>query len=127
MWLKMNIDSCECPLTEAIVQERKVRIVVMETNHDIPPPIIFCLNYSPDTRFCVKPHAYYGCSLQYQVNMLDRYGYQLIAKKAFKKLKIIHRICQFFQSLIGYSICGFLFIIVPFSVVYLAQLKIFVP
>ena len=45
-WLKMNIDSCDCPLTEAIVQARRVRLVVMETNHNIPPPIIWGLNYS---------------------------------------------------------------------------------
>jgi len=78
-WLKMNIDSCDCPLTEAIVKSRKVRMVVMETNHNIPPPLSWGLNYSPDTRFCVRPHAYYGCSLQYQVNMLKYHGYQLLS------------------------------------------------
>jgi len=78
-WLKMNIDSCDCPLTEAIVKARKVQMIVMETNHNIPPPLSWGLNYSPDTRFCVRPHAYYGCSLQYQVNMLKYYDYQLLS------------------------------------------------
>ena len=78
-WLKMNIDSCDCPLTEAIVQARRVKLVVMETNHNIPPPIIWGLNYSPDTRFCVRPHAYYGCSLMYQVELLKQYGYSLLS------------------------------------------------
>jgi hypothetical protein len=46
-FLKLDIDSIDCPVLDAILTVHRPRYIHMETNYEIPPPIVFSLEYSP--------------------------------------------------------------------------------
>jgi hypothetical protein len=46
-FLKLDIDSIDCPVLDTILTTYRPRYIHMETNYEIPPPVIFSLEYSP--------------------------------------------------------------------------------
>merc|ERR1711924_54652 len=83
--LKVDIDSWDCDVARAALLRLspKPRVVWIEINWSIPPPIRFARLYHPDwaQRVAALPRFpwTHGCSLSYAVDILKRFGYQLAA------------------------------------------------
>lgn len=83
--LKVDIDSYDCPVLEMILPEVKAKIVLVEANPSIPPPYQWAMLHSPELwTFFNSFHSpeevpIRGCSLAYEVQLLRRYGYDLVA------------------------------------------------
>jgi hypothetical protein len=82
-FLKVDIDSADCPVVDAILAEFRPRYVHMETNYEVPPPIVFALEYSPAlTRdWFWKSQTFkgfYGCSMARVAEIARARGYVLV-------------------------------------------------
>jgi hypothetical protein len=84
-FLKVDIDSIDCPVLEAILEHYQPKYIHMESNYDIPPPLVFSIEYSPaltENWFWKTLPAdfkgFYGCSLSRIVQIARRFGYDLI-------------------------------------------------
>lgn len=83
--MKVDIDSFDCPVLETLLPEVRARIVLVEANPSVPPPYQWAMLYHPElwhffANFS-KPEEVpiRGCSLSYEVQLLRRFGYDLIA------------------------------------------------
>lgn len=82
-FLKVDIDSADCPVVDAILAEFRPRYVHMETNYEVPPPVVFALEYSPAlTRdWFWKSQTFkgfYGCSIARVAEIARVRGYVLV-------------------------------------------------
>eukprot|EP00438_Fugacium_kawagutii_P009354 Skav212072 [mRNA] locus=scaffold867:54998:63119:+ [translate_table: standard] len=83
--LKVDIDSYDCPVLEMILPEVQAKIVLVEANPSIPPPYQWAMLHSAQLwAFFNSFHSpeevpIRGCSLAYEVQLLRRYGYDLVA------------------------------------------------
>lgn len=94
--LKVDIDSYDCALVETFLKgtyskgakavlKLRPKIIVMEVNDAIPPPLQMALLYNPATantsledRACGGNIPLAGCSLSYQVHHLAHFGFKLV-------------------------------------------------
>ncbi|CAJ1365808.1 unnamed protein product [Effrenium voratum] len=83
--LKIDIDSYDCPVLERIAPKVRATMIMVETNPSIPPPYQWAMLYDPDLwnffesfRNPVEVPVR-GCSLAYEIQVLRRYGYDLLA------------------------------------------------
>jgi len=110
--IKMDIDSFDCDLLEAFVQHRQFKLIHTEINFEIPVPMMFARKWSPGINFCMRPFGFYGCSLSYQVHMLEKYGYIMLQlwdfdatfihksiAHVFVKHRYIDYVTQFYSTL----------------------------
>ncbi|KAL0482116.1 phytochrome B [Acrasis kona] len=76
---KVDIDSYECTILEAMLSSGKYRPKVIFSEHAefVPPPLRFSISYYEyTTQF--KNDNFCGCSLQMHVDLLLQYGYRLV-------------------------------------------------
>ncbi len=83
--LKLDIDSVDCPVLDAILGAGyRPRYIHMEANFDIPPPIVFAVEPSPELSrewfWQIKTpfKGFYGCSLSRIEELARQYGYSLV-------------------------------------------------
>ncbi|CAK9030951.1 unnamed protein product [Durusdinium trenchii] len=82
--LKIDIDSYDCPVLERILPKVRATMVVVEANPSIPPPYQWAMLYDPNLwNFFNSFHSpeevpIRGCSLAYEVQLLNRYNYDLV-------------------------------------------------
>eukprot|EP00927_Polykrikos_kofoidii_P038697 TRINITY_DN33108_c0_g1_i1.p1 TRINITY_DN33108_c0_g1~~TRINITY_DN33108_c0_g1_i1.p1 ORF type:complete len:622 (-),score=119.05 TRINITY_DN33108_c0_g1_i1:8-1873(-) len=95
--VKIDVDSFDCDLAEALLQEPwlSVRVLVLEVNSAVPPPVGFAARYRPGAAFVdldmgfIEPGAdrtpratsgapVYGCSLSHQVRAFGEHGFDLV-------------------------------------------------
>ncbi|CAJ1353666.1 unnamed protein product [Effrenium voratum] len=83
--LKVDIDSYDCPVLEMILPQVNAKIVLVEANPSIPPPYQWSMLHHPELwSFFNSFHSpeevpIRGCSLAYEVQLLRRHGYDLVA------------------------------------------------
>eukprot|EP00439_Symbiodinium_sp_Y106_P058947 s1357_g8.t1 len=83
--MKVDIDSFDCPVLETLLPEVRARIILVEANPSIPPPYQWSMLYHPElwhffANFSQPEEVpIRGCSLSYEVQLLRRFGYDLIA------------------------------------------------
>lgn len=83
--LKVDIDSYDCPVLEALLGRLNARIILMEVNPSIPPPYQWAMLHHPElwTFFNNFPQPeevpIRGCSLSYAIDLLRRFGYDFVA------------------------------------------------
>lgn len=83
--LKVDIDSYDCPVLEVLLEAVKARIILVETNPSIPPPYQWAMLHHPELwDFFNGFHSpeevpIRGCSLSYEVDLLQRFGYDFVA------------------------------------------------
>lgn len=68
--LKIDIDVNDCDVAEAVLHERRVRLLVLEVN-PMPPPVRFA-QHAMGVGMHIRP--LHGCSLSYMVEVFGRYG-----------------------------------------------------
>lgn len=73
--LKVDIDTYDCDVANAILElVGGSLIVIMEVN-PLPPPIMFARHFAKGVQESNEvPHPLHGCSLAYQVRLLERHG-----------------------------------------------------
>eukprot|EP00931_Biecheleriopsis_adriatica_P051338 TRINITY_DN29764_c0_g1_i1.p1 TRINITY_DN29764_c0_g1~~TRINITY_DN29764_c0_g1_i1.p1 ORF type:complete len:445 (+),score=49.65 TRINITY_DN29764_c0_g1_i1:63-1397(+) len=82
--VKVDIDSYDCTLIQHVLSHVSAKVVVMEVDHAIPPPIkcvrLHGIPYIPGPRgqFLINGGDYRGCSLSYAVSLLASLGYLLL-------------------------------------------------
>jgi hypothetical protein len=77
--LKLDFDGWECDVLEAFLQYGfRPRIVIIELNPALPPPLRFSMHYDPQYQYTEGAPLFYGCSIQYATELLHRYNYGLI-------------------------------------------------
>ncbi|MBF0423823.1 MAG: FkbM family methyltransferase [Magnetococcales bacterium] len=54
------------------------RVVVIEFNSKLPPPVLAVMRYKPDFQWEQDKTDYFGCSLESLTQMADKKGYQLV-------------------------------------------------
>lgn len=76
---KIDIDSYDVCVTDSMLQAKTFRpkIIIMEINEKIPPPILFQLNYYTGPRW--QGDHFYGASIQTIVSMLNQHAYIPVA------------------------------------------------
>ena len=72
--LNLDIDSYDL-FVKNLLQSFKPKIVSMEINEKIPPPIYFTVNF--DENHYWRGDHFYGCSLQAAHDELSKFDYQL--------------------------------------------------
>merc|ERR1712139_226038 len=83
--LKVDIDSWDCDVLRAALLRLspKPRLVWVELNWSVPPPVRFARLYHPDWATRISSlHGFpwtHGCSLSYAVDLLGHFGYHLAA------------------------------------------------
>lgn len=82
-FLKVDIDSVDCPVVDAILAEFRPRYVHMETNYEVPPPIVFALEYSPALTQgwfwrSLSFKGFYGCSMARVAEIAAAHGYAIV-------------------------------------------------
>lgn len=83
--LKVDIDSYDCPVLEALLPTVSARFVLMEVNPSIPPPYRWAMLHHRDLWPFFNSHVtpeevpIRGCSLSYEIDLLRRHGYDFIA------------------------------------------------
>jgi len=86
--LKMDIDSYDADLLETILAEGyHPKVIMVEMNPDIPPPIVFRQKYATDNFYRKKVFAgNYGASTSAWFELLsENYGYGLVGMEVFDK------------------------------------------
>ena len=73
--LNLDIDSYDLFVIRNLLQSFRPKIVSMEINEKIPPPIYFTVNY--DENHYWKGDHFFGCSLQAAHEELSKFGYKL--------------------------------------------------
>ncbi|CAE8633031.1 unnamed protein product [Polarella glacialis] len=83
--LKVDIDSYDCPVIEMLLPVITAKIVLLEANPSIPPPYQWAMLHHPELWNFFNSFSppedvpIRGCSLAYEVELLRRYGYDLVA------------------------------------------------
>lgn len=83
--IKVDIDSYDCPVLEVLLGALSARVVLVEANPSIPPPYQWAMLHHPQLwDFFNSFHSpeevpIRGCSLAYEVDLLRRFGYDLVA------------------------------------------------
>jgi len=83
--LKVDIDSYDCPVLEVLLGAVQARIILVEANPSIPPPYQWAMLHHPELwdffNGFKSPEEVpiRGCSLAYEVDLLQRFGYDFIA------------------------------------------------
>lgn len=83
--LKVDIDSYDCPVLEALLEAVTAKLVLVEANPSIPPPYQWAMlhhgelwdffnGYKSPEEVPIR-----GCSLAYEVELMRRHGYDLVA------------------------------------------------
>lgn len=75
-FLNLDIDSFDLAVLEAMLVDYHPRVISMEINERIPPPIAFAVTYDP--AFTWGDGAFYGCSVTAAVDALTPHGYALV-------------------------------------------------
>ena len=73
--LNLDIDSYDLFVIKSLLQSFQPKIVSMEINEKIPPPIYFTVNY--DKNHYWKGDHFFGCSLQAAYDELRKFDYKL--------------------------------------------------
>lgn len=83
-FLKVDVDGCDCSLAAAALRIVRAKVVVMEINMSIPPPMRFSRQCHPDWRrvwhrwlYGGRTLATHGCSLSAAVAEMRLLGYSL--------------------------------------------------
>jgi hypothetical protein len=80
-FLKLDIDSYDGPVLETILAEGyRPKVLQIEINGEIPPPIAFAVYYDPRFRITDdfgSPGGYFGVSLSYAAALGAAYGYSV--------------------------------------------------
>ena len=77
--LKIDIDSVDCEVLQAVLSVRKPLVVSIEINPAFPPPISFNMKWHTDVQHQVgSPSVLYGCSLSFAIEVAYRQGYELL-------------------------------------------------
>lgn len=80
--LKIDIDGYDGAILRTIIEGGyRPKVITMEVNPEIPPPIAFCVDYDPNYR--IKDDegnigGFYGVSVAYLTQFLQPYGYRLV-------------------------------------------------
>ena len=74
--LNLDIDSYDLFVVKSLLSIYKPKIIFMEINEKIPPPIYFTVLY--DENHFWQVDDFYGCSLQAAYEELSKFGYKLI-------------------------------------------------
>ena len=81
--LKIDIDSIDLPILQTILRSGySPKILMIEVNHDIPPPFQFHLEYDPQCE-CRDQRGAYGASVDAVFREAFLRGYSLIAMEFF--------------------------------------------
>jgi hypothetical protein len=79
--LKIDIDGYDGPiLQEILASGYRPKVIQVEVNPEIPPPIQFAVLYHPDYRCATvfnQVGGFYGASVAYVCNLGKKYGYRL--------------------------------------------------
>lgn len=73
--LNLDIDSYDLIVIKNLLKSFNPKIVSMEINEKIPPPIYFTVNY--DENHYWNEDSFYGCSLQAAYEELSKFNYKL--------------------------------------------------
>ena len=75
--LKVDIDSFDGPLLEAVLAGFEPDVIHIEVNPDFPPPLKFAVQYDP--RYSPSGRAgFFGCSVAYVTSIARPAGYELL-------------------------------------------------
>lgn len=75
-FLNVDIDSYDYFVVEAILESHfRPRVISMEINEQLPPPLHFTVLYSPDHVY--QGDGFFGCSLAAATTLLEKFGYGL--------------------------------------------------
>jgi tetratricopeptide (TPR) repeat protein len=75
--LKIDIDSFDGPLLEAVLAGFEPDVIHIEVNPDFPPPLKFAIQYDP--RYSPSGRAgFFGCSVAYVTSIARPAGYELL-------------------------------------------------
>lgn len=81
-FLKLDIDGFDGDILMSILNRGyRPKIVQIEINAEIPPPISFCVHWNKDYRIVDDGgniSGFYGMSMQYANNLMSYFGYTLI-------------------------------------------------
>jgi hypothetical protein len=79
--LKIDIDGYDGAILRTIIEGGyRPKVITMEVNPEIPPPIAFCVDYDPKYRITDDEGnmgGFYGVSVAYLTQFLRPYGYRL--------------------------------------------------
>jgi tetratricopeptide (TPR) repeat protein len=75
--VKIDIDSFDGPLLQAVLADFEPDVVYIETNPDFPPPLKFAVQYDPRYEPSVAA-GFYGCSVSYSAAVGRAAGYELL-------------------------------------------------
>lgn len=78
---KIDIDGCDCHVLEEMLKDPfyRAKVIQVETNHHIPPPIAYqdmCKDDVPGRG--TKSLDIWGCSVQAAMDIVEKYGYELL-------------------------------------------------
>lgn len=78
-FLKLDIDGYDGPVLRALFEAGiRPKVVQLEVQPEIPPPVAFAVHYHPDYR-CIgrdeRVSGFYGASLAYMTDLGRRFGY----------------------------------------------------
>ena len=101
--LKLDVDSIECPLLDAVMSAGyRPRVIISEASPAWPPPLLFrreAAEYTPPRCLSAKKkhvwlhvggEFFYGCSLQETYEVLKPHGYVLV-QYAMEDATFVHR------------------------------------
>lgn len=76
-FLNIDIDSYDYYVVQAILRSHfRPRVISMEINEQLPPPLLFMVLYSPDHVY--QGDGFFGCSLAAATMLLEKFGYGLL-------------------------------------------------
>jgi hypothetical protein len=75
--LKIDIDSFDGPLLEAVLGGIEPEAIRIEVNPEFPPPLRFAVEYDPDYAHSGIA-GFFGCSLSYVLSVCRPRGYELL-------------------------------------------------
>ncbi len=73
--LNLDIDSYDLFIVKGLLGSFQPKIISMEINEKIPPPIYFAVKY--DEKYIYEGNDFYGCSLQAAYDELYKFDYKL--------------------------------------------------
>ncbi len=75
--LKIDIDSFDGPILEAVLRSFRPSVIHIEVNPEIPPPIAFSIDY--DRRYAHSAFGgFFGCSVSFVTSLCRPLGYELV-------------------------------------------------
>lgn len=76
-FLNVDIDSYDFYIVQSILESHfRPRVISMEINEQIPPPLLFMVLYTPDHVY--QGDGFFGCSLAAATMLLEKFGYGLL-------------------------------------------------